>query len=91
MEVLRKGCLSCRASGPDARAMGMARCFPAELHSESEGTGPGLREGVPSCQGSWGRGRGEKEIRQNSGWHSSRGRGSMADGRGSHLGTLSRK
>lgn len=80
MEGLKKGWLSCRDNRPDARAMGMARCFPAELRSESEGTGPGLREGVPSRQGSWGRRRGEKEIRQGSGWHSSRGWGSMDDG-----------
>lgn len=88
MEGLRKGRLSGRANGLDARAMGMARCFSAELHSESEGTGTGLKEGVPSCQGSWGRTRGEKEIRHNSGWRSSRGLGSLANG---HLGTLSEK
>lgn len=29
MEGLREGCFSCRASGPAARAMVMARCFPA--------------------------------------------------------------
>lgn len=52
MEGLRTRCLSCKTNGPDAKAMGMARCFPAELHSESEGTGPGLREGVPGCHGS---------------------------------------
>lgn len=44
-EGLRKECPSCRANGPAARAMGMARCLPAELHRESEGTGPGLRGG----------------------------------------------
>lgn len=46
MEGLRVGCSSCRANGPAARAMGMARCFPAELHCDSEGTGPGRRKGL---------------------------------------------
>lgn len=87
VEGLRGRSCSRRANGPAARAMGMARCFLAELHRESEDMRPGLREDVPSCQGSWDK-RGERETRQSNGWHPSRGQGSMAAGQGNHLGAL---
>ena len=83
-----EGCSSRRAMrqlpGP---WMGMARCFLAELHHESEAQG-WVEQGGSQLPGKLGQEEREKEARQNSSWHSSRRQGSVAAGRGRHLGAL---